>query len=192
MARCFYVVRCGFPRADLLAAWDSWYVGHIDLLLTVPGFLGAQRFFTAAPPDGRPYLALYELSSPDVMRSDEYERVRGFGVWEEHVRDWTRDLVEAADGPELDFATPPAGTLWAAFIRGMGAAGAARSIGLDRSFESAVWRSLGAGQPAPELPDACGEQAAQTVFEPRTEFATPASGRPFGGGPPVDTSSSRR
>src|SRR5579872_2787946 len=52
IARTFYVVRCDFPRRDLLDEWDRWYVGHIELLLTVPGFLGGQRFTAEGFPDG--------------------------------------------------------------------------------------------------------------------------------------------
>jgi hypothetical protein len=174
VARCFYVVRCDFPRADMLDAWDSWYEGHIELLLAVPGFLGAQRFVTPDPADGRPYLALYELSGPAVLRSDAYEHARGFGAWERHVRSWTRDLVQAEDGGDLGFATAPDGRLWAAFFRGPAPATAARSIGLDRSFEAALWRPLGSGRRAPRLPAATRRQAAVATFEPRTAFAPPA------------------
>jgi len=167
LPRFFYVVRCNFPRADLLDDWERWYVGHIELLLTVPGFLGAQRFFTPHSPDARPYLALYELSSPEVMRSDEYQRARGFGVWEGHVTSWTRDLVEAADR-DLDFATPMDGRLWAAFYRGTLPPGAAQIVGLDRSFDGALWRSLRKDEAPP-----AAEGGAAAVFEPRTEYAAP-------------------
>jgi hypothetical protein len=169
-----YVVRCDFSRADLLEAWDSWYEGHIRLLLTVPGFLGAQRFATPDPPDGRPYLALYELSNPAVLRSAAYQRARGFGAWEGHVRSWTRDLVQAADSGDLGFATAPDGMLWAAFFRGPAPATSARSIGLDHSFDAALWRSLGPGRREPRLPAATRRQVAAATFEPRTPFATPA------------------
>ena len=168
LGRCYYVVRCDFPRADLLEEWDRWYVGHINLLLTVPGFLGAQRFHTESSPDGRPYLALYELSSPKVIRSEEYERARGFGGWEAHVTRWTRDLVEPADGGELSFATQPGGRLWTTFWQGEAPPGAARSIGLDGSFSAALWRPLQPEDTALEL-SASGGAAA--LFVPRTRFA---------------------
>jgi hypothetical protein len=192
MARCFYVVRCDFTRADLLGAWNSWYEGHIELLLAVPGFLGAQRFVTRDPADGRPYLALYELSGPAVLRSDAYQRARGFGAWEPHVRSWTRDLVQADGGGDLGFATAPDSRLWAAFFRGPAPATAARWIGLDHSFEAALWRSLGPGGRPPRLPDADVRQAAVGLFEPLTAFAAPAGGGAAGAGPAVDTWSSHR
>ncbi len=166
IARCFYVVRCDFPHPELLEDWDRWYVGHIELLLTVPGFLGGQRFTTAASPDGRPFLAIYELSSPAVMRSDEYERARGFGGWEAQVTRWTRDLVED-EGGALEFATPPGGSLWAAFYRGEAPPGAAEAVGLDRSFRAAAWQSLAPGEPPPVTEV---EGAAAAVFEPRTSY----------------------
>ena len=168
LGRCYYVVRCDFPRDDLLEEWDRWYVGHIDLLLAVPGFLGAQRFHTETSPDGRPYLALYQLSSPEVMRSEDYERARGFGGWELHVTRWTRDLVQPPDGRELSFATPLEGRLWATFWQGDAPPGAARSIGLDGSFSAALWRPLQAGESAAELSESGGAAA---VFVPRTRFA---------------------
>lgn len=169
MPSCYYVVRCDFPRADLLAEWDRWYVGHIELLLSVPGFLGAQRFHAPGASDGRPFLALYELSSPDVMRSGVYERARGFGGWTEHVTRWTRDLVAPPGDAELTFATSPDGRLWAAFFLGASPPEAARSIGLDHSFDAALWRPLEPGEQPSELE---GFRAAAAVFTPRTEFVT--------------------
>ena len=153
MPRVFYVVRCDFPRPDLLEEWDPWYVGHIDLLL------GAQRFRAPEAPDGRPHLALYELNSAEVMRSDEYERARGFGGWEVHVTRWTRDLVEAPDGADSDFATPAGERLWAAFFAGAAPPDAARNIGLDQSFAAALWRRR--------------EFTGAAMFTPRTQFAKP-------------------
>jgi len=162
-------VRCDFPRTDLLPEWDRWYVGHIELLLTVPGFLGAQRFYTPGASDGRPYLALYELSSRAVMRSEEYERARGFGEWKAHVTRWTRDLVAPPSDAELTFATSPGGRLWAAFFQGASPPKAARSMGLDHSFDAALWRPLEPGEQPPGLD---GFRAAAAVFTPRTEFVT--------------------
>lgn len=161
MQRYFYIVRCDLPRTELLADWDRWYVGHIELLLAVPGFLAAQRFTTDHSPDGRPYLALYELNSPDVMRSEPYERARGFGGWEAHVTNWTRDLVEDPSG-QLDFATAPGWRLWAAFDVDGTTPGTARSIGLDGSLAAATWRRVAAGDDAPLTGGA--------TYEPRTPF----------------------
>jgi hypothetical protein len=161
MARYFYIVRCDLPRPELIADWDRWYVGHLQLLLTVPGFLAAQRFTTHQSPDGRPYLALYRLSSPEVLRSDAYERARGFGGWEAHVTKWTRDLVEDPRDT-LDFATPPGERLWATFEVDGAAPEAARTIGLDRSFPAASWRRLESREPVPAPGGA--------VYEPRTAF----------------------
>jgi hypothetical protein len=48
--------------------FNRWYDGqHVRDVLNVPGFVAAQRFRLAQPPDGSsaPYLALYEMETDD-------------------------------------------------------------------------------------------------------------------------------
>src|SRR5262245_32694132 len=39
-----YMVELDFIQPARLRAWDAWYMHHLEVLLTVPGFHSAQRF----------------------------------------------------------------------------------------------------------------------------------------------------
>ena len=39
-----YMVEMDFPHPERLAEWHEWYLAHIRVLLTVPGFRASQRF----------------------------------------------------------------------------------------------------------------------------------------------------
>ena len=60
--------------------WDAWYIGHLRIMLTVPGIYSAQRFKTdsAGYP---PSLALYGIAGPEVFDDPYYRSVRGMGEW---------------------------------------------------------------------------------------------------------------
>ena len=60
--------------------WDDWYVDHLNLMMTVPGFHSAQRFKTASP-GYSPSLAMYTVDSEDVFKGAYYLSVRGMGEW---------------------------------------------------------------------------------------------------------------
>jgi hypothetical protein len=62
------------PPADE-DAFNAWYdEEHVPLRLGVPGFLSARRY-RAAEAEGPRYLALYDLASLDVLKSDDYQRL---------------------------------------------------------------------------------------------------------------------
>ena len=58
--------------------FHRWYEEeHIPERMAIPGFLTARRFQAI---EGAPkYLALYDLESPDVLRSSDYQHVVGAG-----------------------------------------------------------------------------------------------------------------
>lgn len=63
------------PPADE-DAFNAWYdEEHVPLRLGVPGFLSARRYRAAESSDGPRYLALYDLASADVLKSDAYQRL---------------------------------------------------------------------------------------------------------------------
>ena len=76
----YYMVEMDYPH-DTAAerdAFDAFYQRHIDMLLTIPGFLTAQRFHcaqAAGVPVRAPFLALYRLAGPGVMTSDGYTAI---------------------------------------------------------------------------------------------------------------------
>ncbi len=39
-----YMVEMDFPHPEREAEWHAWYLAHIHVLLTVPGFRASQRF----------------------------------------------------------------------------------------------------------------------------------------------------
>jgi hypothetical protein len=90
-----YMVEMDFPHPERLAEWHDWYLAHIRVLLTVPGFRASQRFqaITETP---SPYLALHEVDSPALFDSPEY-RARGgpasTGEWRRLQTSWHRNLL---------------------------------------------------------------------------------------------------
>lgn len=94
-----YMVEMDFPHPELLAEWHAWYLAHIRVLLTVPGFRASQRFqaITETP---SPYLALHEVASPALFESAAY-RSRGgpasTGEWRALQTNWHRNLLDGID-----------------------------------------------------------------------------------------------
>ena len=74
-----YMVEMDFPHPERLAEWHAWYLAHIRVLLTVPGFRASQRFeaITATP---SPYLALHEVEFAGAVRKRRVPRPRRPGL----------------------------------------------------------------------------------------------------------------
>lgn len=62
------------------ADWDRWYVGHLAVMLSVPGVRSTQRFRCAAA-GHPPSLAMYSIASAAVFEDPYYLGVRGMGEW---------------------------------------------------------------------------------------------------------------
>ena len=99
----FYMVEMDYPHetAEEREAFDGFYWKHIDMLLTIPGFLTAQRFH--CPEATRaPFLALYRLSGPEVMTSEAYTSKAGrMSVdpkFRPNMQNWDRNLVQGPEG----------------------------------------------------------------------------------------------
>lgn len=75
------------PPGDFEDKFNRWYnEEHISERLRVPGFLSCRRFVAV---EGRhKYLALYDLESPDVLRSDEY------ATQKEQPSPWTEEVLK--------------------------------------------------------------------------------------------------
>lgn len=72
-----YILFVGVPEAPEgeEPQWNQWYDEvHIPHRLQVPGFLGAHRFESVFGQFR--YLTYYEISSPDVLASEEYQQLR--------------------------------------------------------------------------------------------------------------------
>jgi hypothetical protein len=150
-----YMVEMQFPHPAREAEWNEWYLAHIRVLLTVPGFRASQRF-RAVVPNPSPYLALHEVASAALFDSPAY-RSRGgpgsTGKWRALQTNWHRNLLDGIDEtPEV----PPRGHLLllrdaldvvlpepATIVR-------LRCIGLDRSVAECSLAVL--SDPAPFMP----------------------------------------
>lgn len=94
-----YMVDMAFEAPGREAEWHAWYLSHIKVLLTVPGFRASQRF-AAVVETPSPYLALHEVASPALFDSPAYRAKGGpasTGAWQALMSRWHRDLLEGAD-----------------------------------------------------------------------------------------------
>jgi len=99
-----YMVEMDMNLGDREAEWHAWYLAHIKVLLSVPGFRASQRFH-ALLPCLAPYLALHEVDSGAIFDSLEY-RGRGgpasTGDWRALHSNWRRNLLDGlAATPEV-------------------------------------------------------------------------------------------
>lgn len=150
-----YMVEMDFPHPERVAEWHAWYLAHIRVLLTVPGFRASQRF-EAMVPAAAPFLALHEVVSAALFDSPAY-RSRGgpasVGEWRALQTNWHRDLLEGIEEtPEVppdayllllrewrDLALPErANVTWG------------RGVGLDRTIAEVGLAVV--ADPAPFLP----------------------------------------
>jgi hypothetical protein len=115
----YYMVEMDYPHetAAERSAFDAFYQRHIDMLLTIPGFLTAQRFHCAEATRA-PFLALYRHTGPEVLASDAYTSKAGRMSVEADFRvnmtNWDRNLVQGPEGsgaPDLAFEMDEAMTL---------------------------------------------------------------------------------
>jgi hypothetical protein len=99
-----YMVEMDMRLGGREAEWHAWYLAHIKVLLTVPGFRASQRFQSILPAPA-PYLALHEVDSGAIFESPEY-RLRGgpssTGEWRALHLNWRRNLLEGlAASPDV-------------------------------------------------------------------------------------------
>jgi hypothetical protein len=166
-----YLVEMGFPHPERAAEWHEWYLAHIRVLLTVPGFRASQRF-EAIFDTPAPYLALHEVASAALFDSPAY-RGRGgpasVGEWRALQTNWHRNLLDGMEATpdvpqdahllvlrEARDAALPAGTA-VSWLRG---------VGLDRTIGElglAVVRD-----PAP-LADIARRDARLCLYRPISE-----------------------
>ena len=65
--------------------FNEWYNKiHVPELLAVPGFITGRRFIRVSG-DEIKYMALYELESIDVLKSEAYKQARGWDEFEPYI-----------------------------------------------------------------------------------------------------------
>jgi hypothetical protein len=153
---------------DREAEWHEWYLAHIKVLLTVPGFRASQRFRSVMPCPA-PYLALHQVDTGAIFDSPEY-RSRGgpgsTGDWRARHSNWRRNLLEGLDEtPDVPAdahllrlenardVTPPA-TVPVAWVK---------AVGLDRDAQEFGLAVV--GDPAPFL-DLAGRDTRVRLYKP--------------------------
>ena len=156
---------------DREAEWHAWYLAHIKVLLSVPGFRASQRFQSILPCPA-PYLALHQVDSGAIFDSPEY-RSRGgpgsTGDWRERHSNWRRNLLDGlAETPDVpvdrhvlrlenarDVALPPGiAVTWT------------KAVGLDRDAQEFGLAVI--ADPAPLLDIARGDTRIQ-LYRPISE-----------------------
>ena len=72
--------------------FNRWYnEEHLPERLACPGFLSGRRFVSV---EGTPkYLALYDLESPDVLQSADYQKIFGPSAWTQRISKHFSHLV---------------------------------------------------------------------------------------------------
>ena len=134
-----YMVELDFPHPSLLDEWHRWYGEHLQLLLSMPGFISAQRF-QATTPTASPFVAIYSIANAEVMTSAAYRAKAGPkspGRWAELMTNWYRNVLDGIEcAPEVpldgwlaivDRRTADAPALPEGFV-------ALRPVALDRSI----------------------------------------------------------
>ena len=94
-----YMVEMELPDRARLDEWHGWYNGHIGKLLSVDGYDGGQRFQAVGECDS-PFLAIHDVSGPDLFESEQYKSVggpSGTGEWRTLMSNWHRNLFDGMD-----------------------------------------------------------------------------------------------
>jgi len=152
----FYMVEMHYPASEDRALFDRFYNGHITMLLTIDGFLSAQRFETTHAARA-PFLAVYRLREPGVMTSENYTSKAGRNsvdpAFRAKMTNWDRNLVqgdiadmEVSDGGHLvliDRLTPDSPPLPDGFTP-------LTVVGLDATIVQRGVRIVGKGEAVPE------------------------------------------
>jgi hypothetical protein len=94
-----YIVELDMPHDDLLSEWHEWYSGHIRKLLTIPGFVSAQRFDALSDARSR-YVTIYSIAGSEVITGEIYQTragPRSAAPWDARMTNWRRNLFEGID-----------------------------------------------------------------------------------------------
>ncbi|MSP04722.1 MAG: hypothetical protein EXR05_05685 [Acetobacteraceae bacterium] len=94
-----YMVEMGFSALGLREKWDEWYLSHMKMLITIPGIRATQRF-EALHDHIQPFVAMHDVTGPDVFTSDAYKTTAGpasTGEWRTLHTHWVRNVYDGMD-----------------------------------------------------------------------------------------------
>ena len=158
----FYMVEMHYPATEDRRRFDDFYDKHITMLLTIKGFLSAQRY-ECTHEARAPFLAVYRLTEPGVMTSENYTSKAGRNsvdpVFRAKMTNWDRNLVQ---GDIANMDVPDGGHL--VLIDRLSADSpplpdgftSLSVVGLDATIVERGVRILGKGESVPDLKPATG------------------------------------
>ena len=94
-----YMVEMALIDVARRAEWDAWYLGHMKKLISIPGIQATQRFESLAP-HASPFVALHQVTGPDVFSSVAYRAKAGpggTGEWRDRMNNWHRNVLSGVD-----------------------------------------------------------------------------------------------
>ncbi|MSP03531.1 MAG: hypothetical protein EXR07_21200 [Acetobacteraceae bacterium] len=94
-----YMVEMALIDLARRAEWDDWYLAHMKKLITIPGIQATQRFEALAPHPS-PFVALHQVTGPEVFTSDAYIAKAGpggTGEWRDRMNNWHRNVLSGVD-----------------------------------------------------------------------------------------------
>jgi hypothetical protein len=94
-----YMVEMALIDVGRRAEWDAWYLSHMQTLISIPGIQATQRFESISP-HASPFVALHQVTGPDVFTSVAYRAKAGpagTGEWRERMNNWHRNLLSGVD-----------------------------------------------------------------------------------------------
>ena len=102
-----YMVEMDFSDPAREHDWHTWYLAHTtQLVRNVPGFTATQRF-RAITPTPSPWLALHEVTGPELFEGKPYKANGGpasTGEWKDRHTNWYRNVFSGWDRtPDVPF-----------------------------------------------------------------------------------------
>jgi hypothetical protein len=94
-----YMVEMALIDLARRVEWDAWYLDHMKKLISIPGIQATQRFESLTP-HASPFVALHQVTGPDVFTSDIYRAKAGptgTGEWRERMNNWHRNVLTGLD-----------------------------------------------------------------------------------------------
>jgi hypothetical protein len=94
-----YVVEMALIDLARRAEWDDWYLSHMTKLISIPGIQATQRFESLSP-HASPFIALHQVTGPEVFGSVTYRAKagpEGTGEWRERMNNWHRNVLAGID-----------------------------------------------------------------------------------------------
>jgi hypothetical protein len=94
-----YMVEMALIDLDRRVDWDAWYLAHMKKLISIPGIQATQRFEALAPHPS-PFIALHQVTGPEVFTSDAYRAKAGpggTGEWQSRMNNWHRNVLAGVD-----------------------------------------------------------------------------------------------